>query len=77
MPRFEEIRLARLFASGWQVLVAQHTLKSLEALWRVSQSPTSTALAALTQLGYLHELPRSSSQATRYAPSGTSRQVLG
>lgn len=75
--RFEEKRLAQLVAWGRQAPAALHTQKSLEALWRVSQSTASTALAAFTQQGYVLALPRSGRQATHYALSGTGRLVFG
>ena len=65
--------------SAWAVKnpAAEHTQKSLVALWKVSQPAVSGAITALEQDGFVVALNRRGAEPTRYVLSGVSRLVFG
>jgi DNA-binding transcriptional ArsR family regulator len=72
-----EARTANLVAWAKVDPGSTQTQASLKALWELTQGSVSAALKALTEAGYVEQLPRQSGEATMYVLSGVSRLVFG
>ena len=72
----EEGRIAQLVAWGKRDATAQHTQKSLGALWKVSQPAVSQALTYLVRQGYVASLPRNGAEPRQYELTGLSRLIF-
>lgn len=72
----DDARLRQLTAWGTTDPAREHTQRSLQALWSVSQAAVSQALSQFVAGGYVVALPKEPGQAVRYALSGVSRVVF-